>query len=197
MSENIVIRVRAITFGDLIEEALQAEGSGAKDACFDRLLWQKVLWHKAAKRDDDIGFVFRRIQECRPKPKIGKSTPALLRYTVIAPRTLQTALSGTISCQVDTFIVEIFRALVGPVNVLKTRFEEKPDFGYWDFWGFPEKDGHFVGDDACSPYSLVCLEEDFNDKLLTIARVLGWDKILLSEKVLSAVVISQPEETEN
>ena len=166
MSENIVIRVRGITFGELIEEALQAEGSGAKAACFDRLLWQKVLWHKAAKRNDDIGFVFRRIQECRPKPKIGKSTPALFRYTVMEPRTLQDVFGSTIS----SFIVEIFRALVGPKNILKTRFEEKPDFSYWDFWVFLRR---------------------------TIARVLGWDKTLLSENALSAVVISQPEETED
>lgn len=200
MSENIVIRVRAITFGELIEEALQAEDAGEKDLCLRQLFWRNRksnLWNAAAARTDAIGFVFGKMLGLCKKPKISESISALLHYTVIVPKPLKIALSDTISCEVDTFIIEILKSLVGPKNVLKTRFEEKPDFRYWDFWVFPEKDGHFVGDDACSPYSLVCLEEDFNDKLLTIARVLGWDKILLSEKVLSAVVISQPEETEN
>lgn len=200
MSENIVIRVRGITFGELIEEALQAEGSGAEDLCLRQLFRRNRksnLWNAAAARTDAIGFVFGKMLGLCKKPKIGESISALLHYTVIVPKSLQIALSDTISCKVDTFIVEILKSLVGSKNVLKTRFEEKSDFGYWDFWVFPEKDGRFNGEDACSPYSLVCLEEDFNDKLLTIARVLGWDKTLLSEKALSAVVISQPEETED
>lgn len=124
MSENIVVRVRKICFGELIDEALQAEDAARRDGWLNRVLWQRTQWNRASRRDDDIGFVFRRLLESNRKAKIGKSTPALLHYTVMVPKKLKNELFDAISCSVDTFIVEILRSLVGPKNILKTRFEE-------------------------------------------------------------------------
>lgn len=197
MSENIVVRVRKIRFGELIDEALQAEDAARRDGWLNRVLWQRTQWNRASRRDDDIGFVFRRILESNRKAKIGKSTPALLHYTVMVPKTLKNELFDAISCSVDTFIVEILRSLVGPKNILKTRFEEKQDFNFWDFWVFPEKNGRFEAEGIASAYELACFEEAFNDKLRALAHLLEWDKNLSAEKMLSAVVIPPFEEKED
>lgn len=196
MNENIVVRVRKINFGELIEEAFQ-EDEALRDGWLSRILWQRTQWHRAAKRDDDIGFVFRRVLESNRKAKIGKSTPALLLYTVMVPKTLKNELCEMISCQIDTFIIEIFRSLVGPKNLLRTRFEEKSDFNFWDFWVFPEKDGRFKPENVGSDYELACFEEAFNDKLRALARLLEWDKTVPVEGKLSVVVISSFEEEED
>lgn len=197
MNENIVVRIRKIHFGDLVEEALQAEDAARRDGWLSRVLWQRTQWYRAARRDDDIGFVFRRIMESNRKAKIGKSTTALLHYTVMVPKTLKNELCEIISCSVDTFIVEILRSLVGPKNILRTRLEEKTDFDFWDFWVFPEKDGRFEPEGIASAYELACFEEAFNDKLRALARLLEWDKTVPVEGKLSVVVIASFEEEED
>ena len=197
MNENIVVRIRKIHFGEIIEEALQTEEAARRDGWLNRVLWQRTQWPRASRRSDDIGFIFRRILESNRKAKIGKNTPALLHYTVMVPKTLKNELCEAVSCSIDTFIVEILRSLVGPKNILRTRLEEKTDFDFWDFWVFPEKDGRFVPEGIASAYELACFEEVFNDKLRALACLLEWDKTVPVEGKLSVVVIASFEKEED
>ena len=197
MSENIVVRIRKIHFGEIIEEALQTEEAARKNGWLSSVLWQRTQWPRASRRNDDIGFIFRRILESNRRAKIGKNTPALLHYTVMVPKTLKNELCEAITCSIDTFIVEILRSLVGPKNILRRRLEEKTDFDFWDFWVFPEKDGRFEPEGIASAYELACFEEAFNDKLRALASLLEWDKTVPVEGKLSVVVIASFEEEED
>lgn len=192
MNENIVVRVHKITFGELFEQALQSQETSAKDSYLWELLWRTRgtdPWKRVVERDDVIGLVFGRLKKQRYSPDIKENDAALLQYTIMVPKTLKIALQAPISCRIDTLVVQIFASLVGRKNIVKSRFEEKADSAFCDFWVYPERDGLFVGRKACSTFELGSFEEYFNDKLSTLIRLMGLEEFPSLEKQLYAVVV--------